>query len=298
MTAGDEPLTLRRSFLFVPASEERKLAKAPSVAADAVILDLEDGVAAARKAEARALLQRFLPVQPASGIEWLVRLNAFDTPYFEADLEAALRAGPHALLVPKVESADILGQVDDHLTAAEHELGREPGTVKLFALIESARGLLAAREIAAATPRLQGLMLGHVDLCADLGITAGPAGGGILLHARCHLVLVARAAGLDAVDTIYLNVKDAEGLRAEADQAVGLGFVGKLAIHPGQLSIIHAAFTPDAGRVARAERILETWRQAQAEGRGVCALDGLLIERPVVEVEQRILQRARRLGAA
>ena len=297
MSPGGESLRLRRSFLFVPASEERKLAKAPSVAADAVILDLEDGVAVARKAEARALLQRFLPAQPAGGIEWLVRLNAFDTPYFEADLDAALRAGPQALVVPKVESPDILRQVDDHLIAAELALERQPGTVKLFALIESARGLLATREIAAATPRLQGLMLGHVDLCADLGITAGPAGGGILLHARCQLVLAARAAGLDAVDTIYLNVKDAEGLRAEAQQAVGLGFAGKLAIHPGQLPIIHEAFTPDAERQARAARILEAWRQAQAEGRGVCALDGLLIERPVVEAEQRILRRARRLGA-
>jgi citrate lyase subunit beta/citryl-CoA lyase len=297
MSAAAEALHLRRSFLFVPASEERKLAKAPTLAADAVILDLEDGVAAARKAEARALLQQFLPGRPATGIEWLVRLNAFDTPHFQPDLEAALRAGPEALVIPKVDSPDVLRQVEERLAAAEPVLGRERGSVRLFALIESARGLLAAREIAAATPRLQGLMLGHVDLCADLGITAGPAGGGILLHARCQLVLAARAAGLDAVDTIFLNVKDAEGLRAEATQAVGLGFAGKLAIHPGQLPIIHAAFTPDAERVARAERILEAWRQAQAEGRGVCALDGLLIERPVVEAEQRILRRGRHLGA-
>jgi citrate lyase subunit beta/citryl-CoA lyase len=297
MSADEEAVGLRRGFLFVPASEERKLAKAPTLAADAVILDLEDGVAAARKAEARALLQKFLPAQPAGGIEWLVRLNAFDTPHFPADLEAALRAGPQALVIPKVESADILRRVDERLSAAESALGRARGSLGLFALIESARGLLAAREIAAASPRLLGLMLGHVDLCADLGITAGPAGEGILLHARCQLVLAARSAGLDAVDTIYLNVKDADGLRAEARQAVGLGFAGKLAIHPGQLPIIHEAFTPDAERVARAERILEAWRQAEAEGRGVCALDGLLIERPVVEAERRILQRARRLGS-
>ena len=296
MSAADETLRLRRSFLFVPASEERKLAKAPTLAADAVILDLEDGVAATRKAEARALLQQFLPVQPVGRIEWLVRLNAFDTPHFQADLEAALRAGPDALVIPKVESPDVLRQVDARLTAAEPVPGRKQGSVKLFALIESARGLLAAREVAVATPRLQGLMLGHVDLCADLGITAAPAGGGILLHARCQLVLAARAAGLDAVDTIYLNVRDPEGLRAEAQQAVGLGFVGKLAIHPGQLPILHEAFTPSPERVARAERILEAWRQAQAEGRGVCALDGLLIERPVVEAERRILQRARHLA--
>ena len=296
MSAAEEALRLRRSFLFVPASEERKLAKATTLAADAVILDLEDGVAATRKAEARALLQQFLPPQPAIGVEWLVRLNGFDTPHFQADLDAALRAGAEALVLPKVESPELLRQVDEHLAAAEPVLGRAPGSVRLFALVESARGLLAAREIGAASPRLQGLMLGHVDLCADLGIAAGPAGSGILLHARCLLVLAARAAGLDAVDTIYLNVKDPEGLRAEAEQAVGLGFVGKLAIHPDQLPIIHQAFTPGAARVARAERILEAWGRAQADGRGVCALDGLLIERPVVEAERRILQRARRLA--
>ena len=296
MSAGEKALRLRRSFLFVPASEERKLAKASTLQADAVILDLEDGVAAARKAEARTLLQRYLPPQAVSGIEWLVRLNAFDTPHFQADLETALRAGAETLVLPKVESPDVLRQADDRLTAAEHALGRAPGSVRLFALVESARGLLAAPEVAAASPRLQGLMLGHVDLCADLGITAAPAGGGILLHARCQLVLAARAAGLDAVDTIYLNVRDPEGLRAEAQQAVGLGFAGKLAIHPGQLPILHEAFTPSPERVARAERILEAWRQAQAEGRGVCALDGLLIERPVVEAERRILQRTRHLA--
>jgi citrate lyase subunit beta / citryl-CoA lyase len=280
----------------VPGSEERKLSKAPGLGADAVILDLEDGVAAARKAEARSLIRTFLQAQDLQAMEWLIRLNGFTTPYFEADLEAGVRAGPDALVIPKVDSAEVLQLVDAHLTEVELASALPAGSLKLFAQIENARGLLNIPSIATATPRLLGLMLGHVDLCADLGVPAGRAGEGIVHHARCQLVLAARAAGLDAVDTIYLNIQDHEGLRAEAKEAAAMGFAGKLAIHPAQVPIIHEAFTPSAEQVKRAEQILETWRQAEAEGRGVCTLDGRLIERPVVEGERRVLQRARWAG--
>ncbi len=297
MTMTGKSHHLRRSFLFVPGSEERKLAKAPSLGADALILDLEDAVTPARKAEARAQVRTFLQTQDSLASEWLIRLNGFATPYFEADLEAGVRAGPDALVIPKVDSPEVVHLVDAHLTEAEHASALPPGSLRLFALIESARGILNAYAIATATPRLLGLMLGHVDLSANLGIRAGRADEGIVHHARCQLVLAARAAGVDAVDTIYLNIQDHEGLRAEAAQAAALGFVGKLAIHPSQLPIIHEAFTPSAERVRRAERILDTWRQAEAEGRGVCTLDGDLIERPVVEAERRVLERAKRAGS-
>lgn len=287
---------LRRSFLFVPGSEERKLAKAPGLGADAVILDLEDGVAPARKTEARKLIRGFLQAQNGRAIEWLIRLNGLHTPYFEADLEASVRAGPDALVIPKVDSPELLQLVDGHLTEAEHASALPPGSLKLFALIESARGILNAPAIATATSRLAGLMLGHVDLSVDLGIRPGRAGEGIVQHARCQLVLAGRAAGVDVVDTICLNIQDHEGLRAEAIQAAALGFAGKLAIHPAQIPIIHEAFTPSVERVRQAERVLETWRQAEAEGRGVCTLDGDLIERPVVEAERRVLDRARQAG--
>ena len=287
---------LRRSFLFVPGSEERKLAKAPDLGADAVILDLEDGVAPERKAEARAQVRTFLQAQDGQEIEWLIRLNGFATPYFEADLEASVRAGADAVVIPKVDSPDMLQDVDAHLTQTEHASALPFGTLKLFALIESARGVLNAPRIATATPRLLGVMLGHVDLCADLGIPAGPVREGIVYHARCQVVLAARAAGVDAVDTICLNIRDQEGLRAEAAQAAALGFVGKLAIHPAQVPVIHEAFTPSAERIQRAQRVLEAWQVAEAESRGVVALEGDLIERPVVEGERRVLERARRAG--
>jgi citrate lyase beta subunit len=287
---------LRRSFLFVPGSEERKLAKAAGLGADAVVLDLEDGVAATRKAEARTRVLTYLRAQDGQAIEWLIRVNSFGTSDFEADLETGVRAGPDALVIPKVDSVETLQLVDAHLTEAEHASARPAGSLKVFALIESARGILNAHTIATATSRLLGLMLGHVDLSRDLGISAGRAGEGILYHARCQLVLAARAAGVDVVDTVYLNIRDQEGLRAEAAQAAALGFTGKLAIHPAQVPIIHEAFTPSAERAHRAERVLEIWRQAEAEGRGVCTLDGELIEKPVVEGEQRVLERARKAG--
>ena len=296
MKPNEERTHLRRSFLFVPGSEEKKLAKAAGLGADAVILDLEDGVAPASKAEARAQIQKFLQGQDRQAIEWLIRLNGIGTPYFEADLEVCLRGGPDALVIPKVDSPEVLRLADARLTEAEIAATRPTGVLGFFALIESARGILNAHAIATATPRLLGLMLGHVDLAADLGISAGRATEGIVQHARCQLVLAARAAGVAVVDTIYLNIRDHKGLRAEAAQAAAMGFAGKLAIHPAQLPVIHEAFTPSADRVRQAERILEAWRQAEMEGRGVCALDGELIEKPVVEIERRVLERARMAG--
>jgi citrate lyase subunit beta / citryl-CoA lyase len=287
------PARLRRTFLYVPGVEERKIAKAQTLGADAVILDLEDSVAAERKGEARERVRTFLSGQPNPAVEWLVRVNALSSPHFEADLACGVAARPDGLVVPKVERPEALREVDARLTEAERGAGQSVGSLKVFAMIESARAVLDAHAIAVATPRLQGLILGHVDLLRDLGLAPGPAGEGTVHHARCHLVLAARAAGTDAVDAIHLNIQDHGALRAEAVQAAGMGFVGKQVIHPGQIPVVHGAFSPSAERVQRAERVLEAWRKAQAEGKGVVALDGELLEPPVVAMETRILERAR-----
>jgi citrate lyase beta subunit len=284
---------LRRSFLYVPGSEERKLAKAPTLGADAVILDLEDSVAPERKAEARDRICGLLRTGPDPAVEWLIRLNALPSPHFGADLACAIAAKPDGLVIPKVDDPSALREIDERLDAAERNAGQPAGRLKLFVMIESARAVLNAYAIASATSRLQGLILGHVDLLRDLGLTPGPAGQGTVHHARCQLVLAARAAGVEAVDAIYLNIPDHDGLRDESLQAARLGFVGKQVIHPGQISIVHAAFTPSAERVQRAERILEVWQKAQTEGKGVVALDGELLEPPVVAMETLVLERAR-----
>jgi citrate lyase beta subunit len=285
---------LRRSFLYVPGSEERKLVKAQTLGADAVILDLEDSVAPERKAEARERISVLLRGTPNPAIEWLVRVNAVTSPHFDADLACCVAARPDALVIPKVDEPSALREVDQRLRAAEQTAGRPTGSLSLFAMIESARAVLNAYAIAMATPRLQGLILGHVDLLRDLGLTPGPAGQGTVHHARCQLVMVTRAARVDAVDAIYLNIQEHDGLRDEAIQAAGMGFTGKQVIHPGQIPIVHTAFTPSAERVQRAERILEVWEKAQAEGKGVVAMDGMLLEPPVVAMERLVLERARK----
>jgi len=287
---------LRRSFLYVPGSEERKLAKAQTLGADAVILDLEDSVAPERKAEARERISGLLRGDPNPATEWLIRLNGVTSPHFEADVACAALTAPDGLVVPKVDDPGTLQEVDRRLAAAERTAGKPAGSLKLFAMIESARAVLNAYAIAGATSRLHGLILGHVDLLRDLGLTPGPAGQGTVHHARCQLVLAARAARVDAVDAIYLNIQDHDGLRDESLQAARLGFVGKQVIHPGQISVVHAALTPSAERVQRAERVLQVWKEAQAQGKGVVAMDGMLLEPPVIAMEELVLERARRAG--
>jgi citrate lyase beta subunit len=284
---------LRRTFLYVPGSEERKLVKAQTLGADAVILDLEDSVAPERKADARERISGLLRGTPNPAVEWLIRLNGVTSPHFEADLACAIAAKPDGLVIAKVDDPATLQEVDRRLDAAERNAGRPAGSLKLFAMIESARAVLNAYAIAGATSRLQGLILGHVDLLRDLGLTPGPAGQGTVHHARCQLVLAARAARVDAVDAIYLNIQDHDSLRDESLQAARLGFVGKQVIHPGQIPIVHAAFTPSAERVQRAERILGFWQKAQAEGKAVVAMDGMLLEPPVIAMEELVLERAR-----
>ena len=284
---------LRRTFLYVPGSEERKLVKAQTLGADAMILDLEDSVAPERKADARERISGLLRGTPNPAVEWLIRLNGVTSPHFEADLACAIAAKPDGLVIAKVDDPATLQEVDRRLDAAERNAGRPAGSLKLFAMIESARAVLNAYAIAGATSRLQGLILGHVDLLRDLGLTPGPAGQGTVHHARCQLVLAARAARVDAVDAIYLNIQDHDSLRDESLQAARLGFVGKQVIHPGQIPIVHAAFTPSAERVQRAERILGFWQKAQAEGKAVVAMDGMLLEPPVIAMEELVLERAR-----
>lgn len=284
---------LRRTFLYVPGSDERKLAKAQALGADAVILDLEDSVASERKAEARERIAGLLRAVPTPTTEWLIRLNGVTSPHFAVDVDCAVAATPDGLVIPKVDDAGTLHEVDRRLAAAERDAGRPVGGVKLFAMIESARAVLNAYAIAGATSRLQGLILGHVDLLRDLGLTPGPAGQGTVHHARCQLVLAARAAAVDAVDAICLNIQDHDGLRAEAAQAAGMGFIGKQVIHPGQIPVVRGAFSPSEERVERAQRVLEAWQKAQAEGRAVAVLDGMLLEPPVIAMEELVLERAR-----
>lgn len=291
-------MRVRRSLLFIPGSDERKLAKSRALTPDAFILDLEDGVALDRKDEARQRVATYLREVSPGGAERAVRLNGLHSRFFADDVRAIAPARPDALVFPKVESPEAVAAIEAGVGAAERAAGVPAPGPPLLLFIESARGLAAAAAIARASRRVEALILGHADFCKDLGIRQARAAEGILLHIRCALVLAARAAGIDAIDTIYEALGDLEGLRAEAEQAAALGFAGKLALHPAQVEPIQAAFTPSPEEVAYARRVVEGFEAAQAAGRGVFTLEGRMIDEPFVEVERRLLARARQAGLA
>jgi citrate lyase subunit beta/citryl-CoA lyase len=276
-------------LLFVCGADRAALEAAARSAADALILDLEDTVTPERKPSARDLVADFVR-RPAGGPERIVRVNAVGTPWFADDVDAVVTAGASALLVPKVESADDARAADRRIEAAARAAGR--AGVGLLPLIETPRGILNVHAIATATPRVEALVIGHVDLSRALGIREAGAMDGTILHARCQLVLAAAAAGCQAIDAVFMNVDDADGFMAEARQGVSLGFTGKLLIDERQVRLAHEAWRPSEAAIEYARRLVAAWEAAVASGRGVFVFEGRVIDLPVVEAERSVLARA------
>jgi citrate lyase beta subunit len=289
----------RRALLFVPATDRKKIEKAAGLGADAVILDLEDAVALARKDEARAAAARALDEIDFGPSERLVRLNPVAGPgaLYADDLAATFGAArpPDGYVLPKVEAAEDVLAVARFLERGEARRGAGAGRTKLLAIIETARGVARLAEIAAADPRLEALVFGAEDLCGDMGATRTREGREVF-YARSALVLHAAAEHLQAIDTPFVDLADEAGLLAETRDALGLGYTGKLAIHPKQIAPIVAVFTPSAEEIAAAERLLREHERQQQEGRGVFALDGKMVDMPMVRAAERVLARARAAG--
>ena len=281
----------RRSPLSVPGSSEKMLAKAPGLGADELVLDLEDAVAPAAKAEAREALAVFLSVRP-EGPAMAVRVNALDSPWFGDDVTVLVqRAGAaiDSLVLPKVEAAADLRAVDELLD----RLGEPAAGIRTQALIETAAGLLRAGEIAGASPRLDALILGYADLAASLGRPADPGPKG-WLHAQETVLLAARAAGLQAIDGPYLPIRDEDGLRQRADHARALGYDGKWAVHPDQLAIINDAFTPQPEELEHANAIVAALEEADAGG--AAELDGEMIDEASRKLAVQVVARGQAAG--
>lgn len=271
----------RRSLLFVPGTRLERVAKAFSAAPDVVCIDLEDAVAPAAKAEARSRTLAWFRDAPAFAGELLVRVNGMRTRDGLADLVAVAEAGsaPRGLMLTKVETPDEVALVDDVLSAAGC-----PARLQL--IIETNRGLDACFEIARASPRLDALLFGGIDLAAELRVEPTWEA---LLYARQRVVHAGAGADLDVIDVPHLDLEDLEGLEREAIRAAAIGMTGKAAIHPKQLAAISRVFTPDEASVAWARRAVEAF--AQAEG-ALVVVDGKLLEKPVLRRMQRILARA------
>ncbi|WP_313694826.1 HpcH/HpaI aldolase/citrate lyase family protein [Halorarum halobium] len=276
---------VRRSVLFSPGDRPELMRKAPSAGADTIVFDLEDAVAPARKEEARTAVRDVL-ADPAfdPDAEVCVRVSGVDA---YGDLEALADEGPgnfDAVMLPKTESADAV----DHLA---NQLREHDCDVPVLALVETARGVLNAAGIADADAT-DALLFGAEDLSADVGATRTTEGTEVL-YAREKVVVAAAAAGVDAVDTVFTEFEDADGLREETEFAAGLGYDGKMAIHPAQVPVINEAFTPAESDVEWAERVLAAREEAAAADRGVFEVEGEMIDAPLVAQAERILEYAR-----
>ncbi|MBP3211361.1 MAG: citrate (pro-3S)-lyase subunit beta [Prevotella sp.] len=276
---------LRRTMMFVPGNNPGMMADAHIYGPDSIMLDLEDSVTMAEKDAARLLVYNALKTIDYGDTEMVVRINPLNTPYGKKDVEAVVKAGVDVIRMPKTETADEVREVEEEILKWETELGCV-GRTKIMAAIESALGIVNAYPIATASKRMMGIALGAEDYCANLKTqrTQGdnPNFGMELLLARQTIVVAARAAGIDALDTVYSNLNDMETFRREVELIKALGFDGKSIINPRQIEIINEVFAPKQKDIEKALKILAAIKEAEAKGSGVIAVNGKMVDKPVV----------------
>ncbi|MBK7201791.1 CoA ester lyase [Candidatus Amarolinea dominans] len=287
---------VRRSLLFMPGDSLRKIEKATRLPTDSIIMDLEDGVAFSRKAEARATIVEALAGLDFGSRERLVRINPVGSGLETADLDAVMTGQPDGLVIPKVESAAQVQMISQALAAAEQAHGWSPGTVRLLVIVETALGVMNVREIAAADGRVDALMFGAEDLAGDMGATR-TAEGWEVFYARSAVVTAAAAYRRQAIDTVFVDLNDMDGLQRECQRAMQMGYTGKMAIHPRQVEVINAAFTPSAEAVAQARRLIEAHARQQAAGTGAFAYEGKMVDMPLIRAAEQVIARAGLVGS-
>ncbi len=286
---------VRRSMLFVPGGIPRFMEKGLASQADAIIFDLEDAVAAHRKAEVREWVRNALLEGSFGRKEKCVRINELGTEFGHQDIMEIVQGRPDSLLLPKVNRPEDVLTADAVITAAERRAHLEPGTVELLALMEMPEGIENAMSIARSCKRLTGLLFGAGDFTRETHATITDSRIE-LYYAMSKIVCAARAGNIDALDSPCINVRDLAANDREAVQAVRLGFDGKLAVHPDQLASINAAFTPSGEQIQFWVRAIEAYKESELAGRGATTLDGRLIEMPHVEMAERILTIAEVVG--
>lgn len=278
---------LRRSMMFVPGNNPGMIQNAGIYGADSIIFCLEDAVSVTEKEAARHLVAQALQAI-SYPCETCIRINHLSTPFGYDDLAAVLPAKPQLIRLPKAESADDIRELDAIITKAENDNGFEPGSIKIGAAIETAKGLRQAYEIATASKRMEFLAIGGEDFIADLRTTRSKEGWELFVP-RSELLLAAREAGIQAIDSVFSAVNDEEGFINEACMIKGLGFDGKSVINPRQVRLVHEVFQPTAKEIDNAKRILAAYEEALEKKSGVIALDGKMIDGPIVVRAQRVL---------
>ena len=286
---------LRRTMLFVPGNNPGMIKDAGIYAQDAIMFDLEDSVSLAEKDAARFLVYQALMTMDYGDKELVVRINDPSAKGGREDLEAIVRTRRAVIRLPKTETAEDVLLCEKEIARIEGECGMEEGSTPMMAAIESAAGVLNAREIAFSSKRLIGIALGAEDYVTDLKTNRSP-GGIELLFGRSMILLAARAAGIDAIDTVYSDVNNEEGFRAEVELIHQLGFDGKSIINPRQIKTVHEIYTPSEKEIAKAQAVMEATEEARRKGSGVISLNGKMVDRPIVLRAQRVLALARAAG--
>ncbi|MDD3832037.1 MAG: citrate (pro-3S)-lyase subunit beta [Clostridia bacterium] len=282
---------LRRTMMFAPGNNPSMIQDAHIYGADSIMMDLEDSVALAQKDAARLLVYNALKSCNYGNTELVVRVNPLSTPYGMQDIEAVVRAGVHVVRMPKTETAQDVVECDEQITRVERECGREVGSTLIMAAIESALGVVNAYAIATASPRMMGIALGAEDYSANLKTNRSKEGIELLL-ARQTIVVAARAAGIDALDTVFSDLNDMEGFANEIKLIKQLGFDGKSVINPRQIPIVHNIFAPESQQIEKSLNIIRAMQEATAKGSGVISLKGKMIDRPVLLRAQRTIDLA------
>lgn len=286
---------LRRSLLYVPGNMPSMLQNIPLFQCDAVQIDLEDAVPLSEKDAARILVKRYLENYTSRYKEILVRINGLDTKWALDDLKAVLPALPDGIRLPKADSPEIVERLDTLLTEYEEDLGLPVGHFSILPSIETAQGVINATKTARASSRLIGLAFGAEDYTTTMEIER-TKGGEELFNARTNVLWAAKAAGIQAIDSIFADVNDMESLRRETELIKRLGFTGKCMVNPRQIDVIHDVFAPKQPEIEYALEVMDAIKRAREMGTGVISLKGKMIDRPIVVRAARVLNTARAHG--
>ena len=282
---------LRRTMMFVPGANAAMLRDAPLYGADSVMFDLEDAVSLNEKDSARTLVHFALKTFDYSAIETVVRINGLDT-VGALDIEAMVLAGVNVIRLPKTETAQDIIDVAAVITQVEEENDLPVGTTKMMAAIESAEGVLNARDIATASDRLIGIALGAEDYVTNMKTRRYPDGQE-LLFARSMILHAARAAGIAAIDTVFSDINDTDGFIAETTRIKQLGFDGKSVINPRQIPLVNGIYAPSKAEIQQAKEVIWAIREAESKGSGVISLNGKMVDKPIVERAERVIALAK-----
>jgi citrate lyase beta subunit len=279
----------------MPGDDRRKIEKSTTLGVDCVCMDMEDGVAITRKTEARAVIAQAMKDLDFGKSERCIRINSFGSGFEKFDLVAAVATNPDAIVVPKIETGRQVKEISEYIEMYELSSKMAIGSIRMLVGVETAKGILNLKEIAEADKRLEAIIFGAEDFAASIGATRTKEASEVL-YARSAVVTACAANELQAIDMVYIDFRDVEGLRAEAAEGARLGFSGKQIIHPNQVEAVQEAFTPSEEAIEYAQRVVRAFSASQKEGKGAFALDGKMIDMPLLKNAQKVLDRARAAG--